>query len=330
VRWRLYVAGALHRLAAGIPRHAAPADVRAALARAFGDPELELVYWLEDGEGRWGDERGRPVTPPPPDAGRWLTVVSDGGRKVAGIIHDAALREEPAFVATATSYAAISLDNHRLAAQTASLLEAVGASRARIQATADEERRLIEQELHDVAQQRLAALRIRLQITADEMDSGGREGDPELLRELGADVDSALDEIHSLARGIYPAPLERGLEEALRSAALGGPLPTTVLAAGVGRYPREVEAAAYFCCLEALQNAAKHAAGATAVVVDLSAGDGVLRMEVRDDGAGYDPRQVTEGVGLVSMRDRLAAVGGELVVESAPGHGTRVRATIPI
>ena len=151
-----------------------------------------------------------------------------------------------------------------------------------------------------------------------------------MLRALGSDVEDALDEVRSLARGIYPAALaDRGLVEALRAAALRSVLPTTVLAAGVGRYPREIESAAYFCCLEAMQNAAKHAQDATAVVVDLS-DDGDLRFEVRDDGAGFDPLAVTGGVGFTSMRDRVAAAGGEVAIQSRPGHGTRVTATIPL
>ena len=136
--------------------------------------------------------------------------------------------------------------------------------------------------------------------------------------------------MRSLARGIYPAPLtDRGLVEALRSAAMRTSLPTTVLAAGVGRYPPEIETAAYFCCLEALQNTEKHAHGARAAVVELSA-DGALHLEIRDDGAGFDPARVDGGgVGFTSMRDRMAAVGGELEIRSRPGAGTQVRGTDP-
>jgi len=143
-------------------------------------------------------------------------------------------------------------------------------------------------------------------------------------------VEDTLDEVRSLARGIYPAALaDRGLVEALRSAALRSAVPTTVLAAGVRRYPQDVESAAYFCCLEALQNVAKHAHGAAAAVVDIS-DNGELHFEVRDDGDGFDPLTVTGGVGFTSMRDRVAAVGGDVTIESRPGHGTRVSARIPL
>jgi signal transduction histidine kinase len=114
----------------------------------------------------------------------------------------------------------------------------------------------------------------------------------------------------------------------LRSAALESPLPTTVLVRGIQRHSREIESAAYFCCLEALQNATKHAHGARAVVIELWDDDS-LRLEVRDDGAGFDPDDVTGGVGFTNMRDRLAAVGGDLEITSRPGYGTRVAASIP-
>jgi signal transduction histidine kinase len=269
------------------------------------------------------------VDPPSAASGRCLTEVCDGPRPIAGIIHDAALRDDRAFIDTATSYAFMTLDNHRLSAQTSSLLREVRESRARIQAAADDERRRIERDLHDGAQQRLVALRIKLELAAERMADGEEDGAAR-LRGLGGDVEEALDEIRSLARGIYPSPLaDRGLVEGLRAAALRNPLHTTVLAAGVQRYSREIESAAYFCCLEALQNAAKHAHGASAAVIDLY-DNGSLLVQVRDDGAGFDPDQVGTGVGFISMRDRLAAVGGELDITSSVGRGTCVTAKIPL
>jgi signal transduction histidine kinase len=270
------------------------------------------------------------VAVPRPGAGRWLSEVYDGDRLVAGIVHDEALREEHGFIDAATTYAVMTFDNQQLNTETAALLGEVKESRARIQATADEERRRIERDLHDGAQQRLVALRIKLELAAERLDDSDREN-ARLLRELGSEIDGALDEVRSLARGIYPSPLsDRGLAEALRSAALQAALPTTVLASGVRtRYPREIESAAYFCCLEALQNAGKHARGATAVVIELSDNDW-LRFEVRDDGAGFDTDTAEPGVGLISMRDRIAAVQGELAIVSAGGRGTRIVGRIPL
>jgi signal transduction histidine kinase len=326
-RWRLFVAGAQQRLARRLRGHPRPEDVRDALAEAFDDPTLDIAYWLD---GHWADGDGKPVALPTTGTERSVTEILDGDRRVAAVVHDSALRGERSFIDAATSYMVMTLDNHRLTAHAAALLREVTASRARIQATADDERRRIERDLHDGAQQRLVALRIKLELAAEQIDTGSRHGDAGLLRGLGGDVEDALDEIRSLARGIYPPALaDRGLVEALRAAALQAGLPTSVLAAGVGRYAREIETAAYFCCLEALQNAAKHAHGATTAVVDIS-DNGVLHLEIRDDGTGYDPDGVAEGVGLTSMRDRLAAVGGTLKIRSSPGRGTRVSADIPL
>jgi signal transduction histidine kinase len=327
VRWRLYVARAMQRLAIQMPGHAEPEQLRTALADAFDDPSIEIVYRLDGAGSQWVDARGEPFVPPDEGSGRCVSEVSDGNAPVAAIVHDAGLRDDDAFVATATSYALMTLDNQRLSAQARALLREVSSSRARIQATADDERRRIERDLHDGAQQRLVALRIQLELVAEETRDADRAA---TLRRLGEDVDDAIEEVRSLARGIYPAVLaDRGLVEALRSAALQSPLPATVLAAGVGRYSREIETAAYFCCLEALQNATKHAAGATAVVIDAS-DNGTLRLEVRDDGAGFDPRRTTESSGFVNMRDRLSAVAGQLATISSPGKGTRIIITIPL
>jgi signal transduction histidine kinase len=328
-RWRLFTAAAMQQLATRLHGHPRPAELRAALADAFDDPSLEIAYWLQEGDGEWVDAEGRTVRPPPPESGRCLTEVRDDGRRVAAVVHDAALRDDPAFIAVATSYSVMALDHQRLSLQASTLVREVHDSRARIQSTADDERRRIERDIHDGAQQRLVALRINLELAAEQTE-GDDPDRARVLRALGTDVETAIDEVRSLARGIYPGVLaDRGLVDALRSAALQTALPTSVLAAGVKRYSREIETAAYFCCLEALQNADKHARGATAAVVDLS-DNGVLRMEVRDDGAGFDSATVAPGSGLLNMRDRLAAVDGELVTHSSPGRGTRLIVTIPI
>jgi signal transduction histidine kinase len=328
-RWRLFIAAAGQRLAARLADHPRPEDLRAALAEAFDDPELEIVY-RRDGRDGWTDVHGRPVRPPQEGSGRCLSEIRDGDRPIAAIVHDAALRDERGFINAATAYAVMTLDNHRLGTEAAALLTEVQDSRARIQASADEERRRIERDLHDGAQQRLVALRIKLELAAERID-GTDDRSADLIRRLGTELDDALDEVRSLARGIYPSPLaDWGLAEGLRSAARHAALPTSVLAAGVReRYPREIESAAYFCCLEAVQNVAKHATGATGAVIELS-DNGALRFEVRDDGAGFDERAASTGVGLTSMRDRLAAVGGELAIVSAPGKGTRVFGRIPL
>ena len=332
LRWWVFMARSTQQLVAKLRAPPTPEDLRLALAEAFDDPSLAIVYRLGDDEGHWGDADGHRLAPPSPAPGRAVTKVIDGDRLVAMIVHDSALQDEPAFVDTATSYAVMTFDHHRLTAETSSLLRAVGDSRARIQTAADDERRRIERDLHDGAQQQLIALRIKLELAAELMSEASPSGAEEAaaLRRFSDDVQEALEAVQSLARGIYPSTLaDYGLARALRSAALQHPLPTTVLARGVRRHSREIESAAYFCCLEALQNTAKHAHGAKAVVIELRDTDS-LRLEVRDDGAGFDPADVTGGVGFTSMRDRLAAVGGDLTITSRPGHGTRVAASIPI
>ncbi len=210
------------------------------------------------------------------------------------------------------------------------LLREVRESRARIMALADGERRRIERDLHDGAQQRLIALRIKLEVAAENFDDS--DGDTAaLLRGLGAEAQAALDELRSLARGVYPAVLaDHGLIAALRTAALHGPIPTTILARPARRYRREVETTAYFCCLEAIQNVTKHAPLATEIRIALTESDAVLELEIRDDGPGFDPNRTVSGAGITNMQERLAAVDGELHVHSRPGAGTRILATIPL
>jgi signal transduction histidine kinase len=205
-------------------------------------------------------------------------------------------------------------------------------SRARIVAAGDAERRKLERNLHDGAQQHLVALAVKLRLARDAV-----EDDPAdavgMIDEIKGDVQEAIAELCALAHGIFPPLLvSGGLAEALPAAAGRAALPTTVDVSGVGRYGGDVEAAVYFCTLEALQNAGKHAGeGASAVVAVVDDGSGVLRFEVRDDGAGFDPTSdAGSGHGFVNMVDRLGAFGGSVEVISAPGAGTVVRGTIPL
>ena len=203
------------------------------------------------------------------------------------------------------------------------------ASRARIAAAADAERRRIERDLHDGAQQHLTSLSVRLLMAAKLASQ-----DPELaslLEQLGAEVRDTAQELRSLAHGIYP-PLLRanGLANALFAAASHATLPTRVRAGSVGRYPADVEAAVYFCCLEAMQNACKHAGERASIRLCLKEESGTLTFGVTDDGAGFDAAGRSLGAGLLNMADRLSAFGGRLRVDSAPGHGTRVTGTVPL
>ncbi len=206
--------------------------------------------------------------------------------------------------------------------------EDLRASRARIVATGDAERRKIERNLHDGAQQHLVALAVNLRLAKD-MLADDPESAAEMLDALGDAVKDTIQELRDLAHGIYPPLLmDSGLTEALRAAANRSPLATSVNTEGVGRYPTEVEAAVYFCCLEALQNAGKHAPEAS-VEITVRDTDGALSFEVRDDGPGFDVAAATAGHGYVNMSDRLGAIGGTVDWRSEPGAGATISGTIP-
>ena len=239
------------------------------------------------------------------------------------------MADDPAFLEAVRSFVRTALEPERRAGDDGDRLRAIERARSRVLIDADHERRRIERDLHDGAQQRLVALRILIGMASDPAVADTKP-DAALLKRLGGELDEIIDEIRSLARGVYPSLLaDRGLPDALTAAARRMPLPTRIDARGVGRYDETVEAALYFSCLEALQNVAKHAAGATGVRVVLRARDGRLDFEVADDGAGFDPCAVMPGAGLVHMRDRIGAVGGTLSVDSEPGSGTRVSGTVP-
>ena len=202
-------------------------------------------------------------------------------------------------------------------------------SRARIVATGDAERRKIERNLHDGAQQHLVALAVNLRLTKD-MLADDPEGAAEMLDALGGAVKDTIQELRDLAHGIYPPLLmDSGIAEALRAAANRSPLSVSVDVDGVGRHPSDVEAAVYFCCLEALQNAAKHAPDAT-VHITVTETDSTLAFEVRDDGPGFDVAVATAGHGFVNMSDRLGAIGGTVEWRSAPGAGATIAGAIPL
>jgi len=209
------------------------------------------------------------------------------------------------------------------------LIEELRASRQRLVAAQDEERRRIERDIHDGAQQQLVALAVRLRL-AEHMADRDPAKAKEMLGQLQGETNDALENLRDLARGIYPPLLaDKGLAAALESQARKSPVPTEMVADGVGRFPQEVETAVYFCTLEALQNVAKYA-NATRATVRLSAGDEGLSFEVSDDGAGFDPSATAYGTGLQGMADRLDAIGGTLQIRSAPNRGTTVTGRVPV
>jgi signal transduction histidine kinase len=327
--WRLYEASALQRLTVEAAAKGEPRELRALIAEALGDPSLELCYWIPGTPGAWHDADGRRVELPEDDPERCVFAITGGNGRAAAIVHDNALRGHDAFIGAVGAAVLSTLENQRLTTALRASLRDAEESRARIAAAADEERERIERDLHDGAQQQLVTLRINLELAAELISENGGVG-ARRLRGLGSEVDGVLDEIRALARGIYPPLLaDSGLEEALRAAALRAPLRASVSATDVGRYPRKVESAIYFCCLEALQNATKHAR-ARSISINLSDVGPGLQFEVCDDGVGFGGNGTPTGSGLTHMRDRLAAVGGALEICSAPGKGTAIRGRVPV
>jgi signal transduction histidine kinase len=199
----------------------------------------------------------------------------------------------------------------------------------RLVAAGDAERERIQRDLHDGAQQRLTALRIRLAIAAEGFEARGDGKASAALNEFAEEVEQAAEELRAFAHGVYPALLASdGLGPALASAATRAPERVSVLARGAVRYRPEVETAVYFSCLAAMDNAAKHAGPARVVVKIWDDGHGA-HFTIRDTGRGFDPRITGAGAGIANMRDRIAAVGGNLTVDSAPHHGTRVEGNVP-
>jgi signal transduction histidine kinase len=299
------------------------ADLREGLARALGDPALELAFWMPE-LARYVDAEGQPVAlPAEDDARRTVTEITRQDRRVAAIVHDRA--QDRATVRAAGAAAALLLDNQRLDAELRARLVELGASRARIVEAADAERRRLERDLHDGAQSRRVALALTLRLARMRM----REDD-----ETAALLDTSLDELkqslgelRDLARGIHPAVLsERGLDPAVRALAARAPVPVDIVGGPTGRLPPAVETAAYFVVAEALTNVSKYArAGHATVRVERA--DGHLVVDVSDDGIGG--AAPNGGSGLRGLSDRVAALSGTLEVTSPPGGGTRLRADLP-
>ena len=329
--WRLFENRALRRLVAGLASHppALSLDETSELLSDSMDRSL-AIFQRPYGEPQgWVDVEGKPVSLPLNGGTRSVTEISTDDGRVIAVVHDAALRDDPMFLDVVRSSVLKAIESERLGAELRGSLRELKESRARIISSADRERQRIERDLHDGAQQSLVALRIRLELASEFLRDRPARAE-QLLGELGTEVDGALEQVRSLARGVYPSLLaDRGLREALRAAALRNPVNTTVDTDGIGRYSLEIEAAVYFCCLEAMQNAMKHANGVETISISIG-GKENLRFEVRDDGAGFAEAEAGSGTGLTNMRDRLAAVGGVLTIQSSRGEGTSVSGKVSL
>ena len=296
-----------------------------ALARALGDQSLRIVYAVP-GAGAYVDAAGAPVAVPAPGGDRAIVPVKRDGREVAALVYDAALEDDPELVEAVGAAAAIALENEALHTESRGRLAELRASRERLVAAGDSERRRLERNLHDGAQQRLVALSLQLRLA-----QGRIRGDPDaaeaLVTAASDELKHSLDELRELARGIHPAVLNHGLAAAVDSLADRSPVPTAVSVELPERLPEAIELAAYFVASEALTNVAKYA-HATKASVSVVRTDGVAIVEIADDGVGGADE--ASGFGLRGLADRVEALGGHLHVTSPPGEGTVVTAELPV
>ena len=305
------------------------ADPQPLLARALHDPSLTIAY-PRPGRDGYVDASGAPVVMPRVESERAIAWIEPSRGPIAAVVYDATLAGHSEFVHAAGSAAAIRLEAAQLEAELRASTRELEASRRRLVDAADSERQRIERDLHDGVQQHILGLRLRLDLASEALKADQARG-LRLLSAVGQQLDELLGTLRLLAKGIYPSILsERGLPEALTSAAFNSAIPVSVRVRGVGRYAEDVEVAVYFCCIEALQNAVKHGGpGVNASVHAWEQGD-LLSFWVRDSGRGFNPGAATHGKGLANMSDRIAAVGGRLTVRSFPERGTIVHGRVPI
>jgi signal transduction histidine kinase len=303
---------AVARIATSLGQAPAPGSLQAALAQAVGDPELQIAYRLPDAE-HYVDATGRPVAEPVAAPGRALTVLVRDGRRIAVVSHTAALPDLEQELGAAVRLA---LENERLQAVALSQLHQLRASRVRIVETGDAERRRLERDLHDGAQQRLLALSYDLRLARAQAQADGDAQTGTLLTEATDHARAALGELRDLAHGIYPAILaEAGLAAALATLADAAPLPVEIRDAAAGRYPAVVETCAYLLIAEALDDAARR--NASHATVSVARDGGRLVVTVQDDGTDRTSA-------MVQLADRVGALDGQLAVEP-----TRLRAELP-
>jgi signal transduction histidine kinase len=301
-----------------------PADLRDALARALRDPSLTLAYWLPE-FGSYADHDGHAVELPNSDGRRAVRLIARDGVQVAALVHDPALRDEPELLDAVTAAAGIAIEKSQLNVELRARVEELRGSRARIVEAGQRERQRLERNLHDSAQHRLVALSLQLSLLEEQL-AGDRSATAQ-LEHARREIDTSLDELREIARGIHPAVVSgHGLAVALGELAARAPVPVHLSVEIEGRLPEEVEVAAYYLISESLANIGKYAQASSATI-EVARGDGHIRVEVVDDGIGGADTE--GGSGLRGLADRVEALGGRLQVWSPRGGGTRVRAEIP-
>jgi signal transduction histidine kinase len=326
LRSRFSEADAISELLAQLGEGGGRGALRDALADALGDPTLELAYWVPS-QDAYVDADGQPVRVDPAPGGKVSTIIEHEGERIAAIVKPGPdLAEERDLVQTAGAAAGLTLRNERLAAELRAKVAELQASRLRIVQAGSEQRRRLERDLHDGAQQRLMALGIDLRMVRERIEHDP-QGAAELLDESLHELNEATAELRELARGIHPAVLtNRGLRAALKGLASRSPVPVELLQTPPDRLPASVESAVYFVVAEALTNAARYSHAQT-VTVGVVRDSGHVDVEVKDDGVGG--AHADQGSGLRGLADRVAALDGLLELRSPQGLGTILRATIP-
>jgi signal transduction histidine kinase len=325
VRTRMAQGGAVGGLITQLGQAPRPGGLRDAVAAALDDPSLELVFWLPEAR-RYVDGEGRAYELPEHDPARVVTKVERDGECIAAIVHDGTLPHMSEHVQAVGAAAALALENERLDAALRAKLDELRSSRERMLQIGLEERRRLERDLHDGAQQRLVSMALNIRLARAKLNEDPLAAE-QLLASAGSELESALEELRELARGIHPAVLtDRGLATALETLANRAPMPVELGELPDERLPEAVELAAYFVVAEALTNVAKYSEASHATV-QVERENGRVLVEVADDGVGgADPNR---GTGLRGLADRIAVLEGRLEVESEQGHGTTVRARIP-
>ena len=319
LRVRLATADASRALLESNPR--THQEAQAALRRALDDPSLELVYWMPEPPG-YVNEAGKSVDLPT-DSRAWTAIEYDG-RPAAAILHDPWLTQEPERIAAVVSAARLTVERDRLQAEVRAKMDELRSSRARIVEAGDTERRRLERNLHDGAQQRLVSLSLSLGIMERQLESPDQAA---AVAGLRSELTDALNELRELARGLHPAILsDHGLAPALEGLAARASVPVELDVDIDGRLPPPIEAATYYVISEALTNIQKYAQ-ATSARVALALDDDEVMLEVTDDGVGG--ADATQGSGLQGLADRIEALAGSLSIDSPKGGGTSLRAKIP-
>lgn len=325
---RVYAGEALALMSSRLAGRPSVATVEQLVRRVLDDPHARLGFWLPRRE-RFVDRHGKQLLLDPGSLGRTWRAFGDGEMRILAIAHDEALADDPELVEAVGATVVLALENRRLEQDLVDSVDALRASQRRLVAAASAERQKIERDLHDGVQQKLVALRIQLALAHERAGDGG--GLQTRLADLSDGFDEALDELRSVAHGIYPPLLaHEGLVAALREIGHRSSVPLRFELGDVGRLSEDRESAIYYCCLEALQNVAKHAGEDAGATVRLWRDTRVVHFSVADDGAGFVPDPSANGAGLTNMADRIGAVGGTLAVQSRPGQGTTVEVRLSV